>query len=284
MTIYEWQRYFLQKLQSLYSSSEASSITSMILEAKASVSKADIIKTPEMLLLPDVEENLQLALSELLQDTPVQYVIGTCWFSNFEFKVNKHVLIPRPETEELVKLINAGYQNFKSLNVLDIGTGSGCIPVTIKKTNPSFDVSAIDISTAAIEMAQSNAKTHSVEIKFIEMDFLNNLGWNTLEKYDIIVSNPPYIPESDKTSMKANVLNFEPNQALFVPIERPLLFYESIMQFGKTHLNVSGKIFMEIHASFGKEIEVLFKENGYDVEVRKDMYGKDRFAVANLSL
>lgn len=284
MTIYEWQRYFLEKLDPICSSSEASSITSMILKAKASVTRADIIKNPGMSLLPNIEKDLQNALSELLIHKPVQYVIGSCWFNNMEFNVNEHVLIPRPETEELVNLINKNYQDSNALSVLDIGTGSGCIPVSIKKNNPTFSVSAIDISPAAIAIAQTNSKTHSSAINFIELDFLNKSNWNILEKYDIIVSNPPYIPESDKKNMEKNVLDFEPHLALFVPESTPLVFYEAIMRFGKTHLNVSGKIFMEIHASFGKEIEAMFKENEYDVEVIKDMYGKDRFEVASLCL
>ncbi len=282
MTIYEWQRHFIEQLKDLYPLHEASVISSMILESMVAITKADIIKYPNQTLSLAEEHTLANALSELLIHKPVQYVMGFTWFNHLKLKVNEHVLIPRPETEEMIQMLNKDFFQSSDLQILDIGSGSGCIPISIKKSNPSFLITSIDISPSAMKVAQENAISNAAEITFKQTDFLDQSTWNSLDIYDIIVSNPPYIPESDMSSMNKNVLSYEPHQALFVNESNPLVFYEAIMQFGKSHLHTSGKIYLEIHESFGDEIESLFRKNGYVISIKKDLFDKDRFAIASL--
>ena len=225
------------------------------------------------------QEDIYIAngmVEELKQGRPLQYILGEAWFYKYPFKVNEAVLIPRPETEELVEWILSCIDKPK-LSILDIGTGSGCIPITIKKEKPETHITSVDISQEALATAEENAQQLNTEIKFLELDFLTESSWVDLNKYDIIVSNPPYIPVNEKETLSVNVRNHEPHQALFVPENQPLFFYEKIAKFGKEYLNDQGLIFLELHQDYAYETKKLFEEFGYkNVELRKDISGNDR--------
>jgi release factor glutamine methyltransferase len=208
---------------------------------------------------------------------PIQYVLGKADFYGKKFIVNGYVLIPRQETEELVKLIAEDYNTISGLKVLDIGTGSGCIAVTLASLLPKAEVHALDKSKEAIKTASENATINKVKIEFHQIDILNAKGIE-FPSFDIIVSNPPYVMEKERKEMKQNVLQFEPSMALFVPDENPLLFYQSILDFSTSHLNEGGACYFEINEKLGNELQQHMKEQGWkNVEILKDLNGKDRF-------
>lgn len=222
---------------------------------------------------------------KLKEGQPLQYILGEAWFYKYPFKVNESVLIPRPETEELIEWVLTYIQELspehKSLNILDIGTGSGCIPITLKKEMPELHITSIDVSTQALATAKENASLLHTNIEFIPLDFLNERLWENLHVYDIIISNPPYIPENEKDKLSANVRNHEPGLALFVPENQPLLFYQKIAAFGKSHLQNDGLIFLELHQNFAGQSQKLFEEQGYkNVIIKKDISGNDRMLCA----
>jgi release factor glutamine methyltransferase len=193
------------------------------------------------------------------------------------FILNSNVLIPRPETEELIYWITSQFKNdsSKNLKILDIGTGSGCIAVSLAKLIPNAEVSAMDISREALQTAQENAKINQVQMHFMEADVLKMHSLET--SFDIIVSNPPYVLAHEKSKMRENVLNFEPHQALFVPDTNPLIFYEKIADLAIRHLNKNGQLFFEINEAYGNEVRDLLVEKGFvDVELKKDLFGKLR--------
>jgi release factor glutamine methyltransferase len=197
-----------------------------------------------------------------------------------KFKVNKHVLIPRPETEELVEqLIKDRKSKLTDPAILDIGTGSGCIPIAIKKNLPASKLTAVDISKGALELAKENAVLHNAAINFILLDFLDESNWSSLPLFDIIISNPPYIPILEKEKLAKNVTDFEPHLALFVPNNSPLLFYKKIAAFGREHLLPNGKIYLETHEDYTKETAVLFRGHYQTVMTKKDIYGKERMVI-----
>jgi len=217
----------------------------------------------------------------ILDHVPLQYVIGFAYFLDMEFHVNSSVLIPRPETEELVSLIvkdSIASQKDQFLKIIDIGTGSGCIAISLSRLIPSSVVTALDISCDAIEVAKSNAVNNNAEVNFVCADILDPSGWDALPQADIIVSNPPYIKESEKTLMLPNVINYEPHKALFVPDEDPLRFYRSILTFAKIKLTNSGSLWFEINEMFGEELKDLAKSQGFmEVNIFFDIRGKSRF-------
>jgi release factor glutamine methyltransferase len=213
---------------------------------------------------------------ELKTGKPIQYIFGEAYFYGLKFFVNPAVLIPRTETEELVHLIFQTLKNSPDQHkkVLDIGTGSGCIPVTLKKSLNILDVSAVEISPEAIQVALNNATFHKVAVQFIEADILN---YSSLDKYDIIVSNPPYIKIDEMPAMHKNVLEHEPHLALFVSNEDPLKFYKAIAAFSQTNLNANGMLYFEINEYLGEEMFLMLNEYGFrNIEIHKDMQGKDR--------
>jgi release factor glutamine methyltransferase len=220
-------------------------------------------------------EELNQEFEDLFSGKPVQYVTGIAWFFGIAFKVNPSVLIPRPETEELVELILNENSSIESL--LDIGTGSGCIAITVKKTRPAVLVSASDISAEALEVAKSNAEAAGTDIRFFKDDILNS-AIPADRKFNIIVSNPPYIPLNEKHQLENNVVNFEPHQALFVDDREPLLFYKAILAFSETHLLAEGKLYFEIHSANSKVLMSWINDH-YKVEASliKDLSGNDRF-------
>jgi release factor glutamine methyltransferase len=262
-------------------------ITDWIFETVAKVKRSDLIKNPEQVVESKIILQLNSCLNDLMQHKPIQYVLGEAWFFKMKFKVNDQVLIPRPETEELVQLVidDCNYKKYtpesgEILSILDIGTGSGCIATALKNNLSNTLIHAIDISTGALEIAKENALNHKAEINFIEIDFLNENTWEQLPNIDIIVSNPPYIPHEEKKILDKNVTQYEPHQALFVRDSSPFIFYEKIAAFGKKHLLANGKIFVEFHEEFAKQTAAIF-EVDYRVEIKKDIFGKDRMLIIN---
>lgn len=231
------------------------------------------------------EEKQVLEFTErLVLHEPVQYVLNQSWFCNLKFYVDKNVLIPRPETEELVEWIITNCKfPVDELRILDIGTGSGCIPISLKRRIRKADVWAIDISEAALEVAKRNATTLGTAVNFLALDILNEKQWSQLPQFDIIVSNPPYIPEKDKGQMHPNVLKYEPGTALFVPDDDPLLFYNAITRFAKQHLTKDGLLYFEIHEDLGKATTDMLLAEGFTPALKKDMQEKDRMVRSGLS-
>lgn len=217
---------------------------------------------------------------ELLQNKPVQYVLNEAWFCGMKFILNGNVLIPRPETEELVYLIAKENKNKKTLSILDIGSGSGCIPIGIKSKLPQANVTSIDVSHEAVETARANADNLKMDVTFFQCDFLDESSWNNFKLYDIIVSNPPYIPATEKSMLDKNVVDFEPNIALFVPDDDPFIFYREIKDFANQHLTGEGKIYLETHENYAGEVLNLFSGHFPKSRLVKDMYGKERMVVA----
>lgn len=228
---------------------------------------------------------LDAMTTRLLAATPWQQVVGMADFYGRKFTVSPDTLIPRPETEELVYAVLGALRPFgewRPTQVLDVGTGTGCIPITLKLEQESLEVTAIDISEAALAIAIQNAARLGAEVHFQAVNVLDKKAWKTLERYDIIVSNPPYIPESDRARMHRNVLDHEPQLALFVPDEDPLVFYRYIGQLGLRHLRALGQLWLEIHEDLGPETVALLVEMGYrNVACHTDMQGKDRIVVAH---
>lgn len=280
MMIKDLYRNFLVQLQKIYSLNEATAITDWVFEKMASLKRSDILKNPEKKITPVAGELIQKALQELRLHKPVQYVLGEAWFFRMKFKVNAHVLIPRPETEELVEqLINDRKSKLTDPAILDIGTGSGCIPIAIKKNLPASKLTGIDVSKDALALAKENAALHNVLINFTELDFLDESTWVSLPLFDIIISNPPYIPVNEKLKLGKNVTDFEPHLALFVPDDSPLIFYKKIADFGRDHLLPNGKIYLETHEDFAKETAALFRKHYQTVMIKKDMYEKERMII-----
>ena len=296
MTIHQAYQQLLFQLFEIYGDSEAHNIADWVMEHITEWKRIDRIVNKEFPLSVQKEEHLKKYMAELLNHRPVQYVLGEAWFAGMKFYVNEKVLIPRPETEELVqwivdsskKLVGSSQlavgnsiadneQRTTAISLLDIGTGSGCIPVALKKKLPSAEVTAIDVCTEALTIAVENAVRNEKEINFKLVDFLDKSKWNELDKYNIIVSNPPYVKKSEASEMKKGVLDYEPSLALFVPDDDALLFYKNIADFALTHLEEKGMVFMEINEALGNEVVSLFKEKGFsNVELRKDLQGKER--------
>jgi len=221
--------------------------------------------------------NLSSVIARLNQHEPLQYILGEADFYGRKFKVSPSVLIPRPETELLIREVLK--IEIKAPRILDIGTGSGCIAITLNLEIPNSKICAVDVSQLALETAKENSKKLASTVKFIYTDFLkDNLD---LEPFDMVVSNPPYVRETEKQSMKPNVLNYEPHLALFVPDSDPLLFYKAIASKSKSLLKPNGKIFVEINEKFAGEIKDLFVSSGFkEIKIIQDLDGKDRIVIA----
>ncbi len=266
------------ELKDLYSPDEISSLTRLILEKEFAIPFADILACKFNHLSDAEMQKLTEIVGKLKNSEPIQYILGESDFFGLAFYVNGSVLIPRPETEELVQWVLESAEN-KPMKILDIGTGSGCIAVTLAKKLPSAEVHAWDISEDALEVARRNAERNGVKVIFSKRDML--LEPVSDEKFDIIVSNPPYVTEVEKTEMQENVLNFEPHLALFVPDDNALVFYEKIADFALTNLNKDGKLFFEINRAKGADIAHLLEEKGFtNIELRKDISGNERMVMA----
>ncbi|HSU50007.1 MAG TPA: peptide chain release factor N(5)-glutamine methyltransferase [Segetibacter sp.] len=283
MTIHLAYKQLLAQLYEVYDNREAANIADMVIEHVTGQRKIDRIIYKDLPVNVEQQEQLKKITIELLQSRPVQYVLGEAWFMGMKLSVNENVLIPRPETEELVEWIIDDIKKFgnEDISLLDIGTGSGCIPIAIRKKLPTAAVSAIDVSHDALQVAILNSIQQNALVDFLQLDFLNEKEWHQLGKYHLIVSNPPYIKISEEKSMDQNVLKFEPHLALFVPNEDALLFYRAIAKFSLTHLKRGGRVYVEINEALGKDVVRLFEENEFsEVILKKDMQGKDRMVKA----
>lgn len=272
---------FKQGLDNLYDAQETEAITLTVLTELLNTSKATIKAFPEKELTITQQEEINNILTQLKTGEPLQYALGYTEFYGLKFMVNPATLIPRPETEELVEWALASVSSLElavgSLSILDIGTGTGCIAISLKKNLPNAQVSAIDISTDALNTAKENAVINEVDVNFVQADILNFKSEIEDPKFEIIVSNPPYVTLEDKKRMHTNVTNFEPHTALFVPEDDPLIFYKAIADFALDNLTKNGLLFFEINESLGKEtVELLEKKGFNDVELRQDMSGRDR--------
>lgn len=274
MRLGKLRQHFESELSSYYPSEEIHSFFNLLTEAWLGYSRIDIsLHTSEV--IPDEKiSDYQNAIHRLKQNEPIQYILGTTHFLELTLEVTPDTLIPRPETEELVEWIIR--ERPGSEKILDIGTGSGCIAIALAKGIPNSEVSAIDISEKALEVARRNATLNKVEIQFIQVDIL---GMDSLpEPYDVIVSNPPYVREQEKEFMHDNVLLHEPESALFVPETDPLIFYRAISQLASQYLKDGGQLFFEINEYLSKEMVSLLGEEGFqNIELRRDFRGKDRF-------
>lgn len=280
MQLKELYIHFVNELKQFYDSHEASVISSMIFESIAQINKSTLITHPHQIVEKEILHKLNEALTQLKLHVPVQYITGHAWFYNLQFKVSAAVLVPRPETEELVKIVIDFIKTHHKKTVLDIGTGSGCIAISIKKNLPVISMHAIELSEAALGIAKENAVAHLTGITWQQMNFLEEDQWKLLPMFDVIVSNPPYIPLKEKDKLDKNVTAHEPHLALFVPDNEPLIFYKKIAAFGKEHLASGGSIFLETHEGYAKEVAAHFNENGYEAFIKKDFYEKERMVMA----
>lgn len=283
MTIQEAARLIRQKLGQLYDEGEAGAIGDWLLEHLTGTRRKDRPIREKSLDQRQVAL-MNSAIERLLKQEPVQYVLSEAWFCGLKFYVDSRVLIPRPETEELVEWIIANCRfPVADLRILDIGCGSGCISISLKRRLGRAEVWGCDLSAGALEVSAHNAKQLGVDVRFEQVDFLDPAKTEQLPSFDIIVSNPPYIPETEKEKLDRNVTAHEPHMALFVPDNDPLIFYRAIAEFGRTHLNKEGNIFFEIHEELGTPVSELLKNEGYLVELKKDMSGKDRMIKARIA-
>ncbi len=274
--------YFRGELALKYEPSEIDILASYCFEDFVGLTKKDLLLSPDKKVSESDLLKFHFAVKDLKRGRPIQYILGKAWFMGETFEVNQDVLIPRPETEELTQLvIDEIMRHDETLSVIDIGTGSGCIPIMIKKKKPRTHVYGVDISGGALTVAKANAEKLNAEVKFLHADFLDRASWEKLPLCSIIVSNPPYVKQSEAESMADRVKEHEPETALFVPDEDALIFYKAIAEFAKIKLKPNGKVFVEINEALGFETCIVFQEAGLsDVVLKQDLGGKDRFVVA----
>ncbi len=272
---------FKKQLAEVYESIELNSLLSILFEHVTGWNQLQQAINKEAELDEKQTTQLLAALGDLKKGMPIQYITGKAWFMGNEYKVDESVLIPRPETEELVDwIIEYAHIVDKPLQILDIGTGSGCIPIALKLALPNCMIAGLDISEGALNVAKQNATQLNADISWMQEDILSTTYLPN--QFDIIVSNPPYIPFKENINMQAQVKNFEPSIALFVTNEDPLVFYRTIARLGKQYLSPNGQLFFEMHYDQGKALLALFDEMGYHAELRQDMFGKDRMLRASL--
>lgn len=274
------KRHFTEALVERFSQREAEQLMRILLEDLFGIDQKRQLMEPELRIEEFQYSLLKDAVNRLLEGVPVQYVTGKAWFDGLLFHVDESVLIPRPETEELVQKVASELPVDRPLRIWDVGTGSGCIAIALAKRFPLVDVVAFDVSGKALITARQNAINNKVEVDFICDDVLHPQLELWHQPVDVVVSNPPYIRESEKTSMEANVLDHEPHTALFVPDEDPLVFYRQILTIAKPQLNPDGVVWFEINEAKGEEMSQLCKEKGLAVEMLEDLFGKPRFCKA----
>lgn len=272
-------RWFRTELAARYEVSEIDTMAAWCLETFAGYTRNDLLLHPESRVNESELLKLHFAVKDLKRGRPLQYILGQAWFFGLTLMVTPDVLIPRPETEELVQLIlDEHAANSDHLSVLDIGTGSGCIAIALKNKRPHFEVTALDISSGALAVATANATANKAEIQFIQGDVLDDDFWNKLPNCDIIVSNPPYIRATEQAAMAQHVVEHEPHTALFVPDNDALVFYRAIGHLALKKLNPGGKLYFEINETLGAETQLLLQELGFNkVRLLQDMQGKNRF-------
>lgn len=318
MQVHEAFSKLRQGLAALYDDRESEQIAKWVIEYITGFTGSSRLLHKNDLLNSDQEIAWQTYYDELLAWRPVQYVLGEAWFAGMKFHVDERVLIPRPETEELVEWVTAEIESRKSkvknqqpgdsresgdrkqqpaqhytinnsrekerARILDIGTGSGCISISIKKKRPEWEVWAVDLSADALRVAEVNATNLGTQIHLVQIDILNDKSRGALPLFDIIVSNPPYIPVKDKNEMRENVLQYEPHLALFADDNDPLIFYREIIKFSRDHLMPGGFLFFEIHEQLAEDVmSLLSKDNYRQIVLKQDMQGKDRMIRAHKS-
>ena len=285
MLLREIKNIFHKELDALYPKEEVDSFFYMLIEHYYELPRFILAMQPEYVLSKEEEQPMFEAIAKLHLNTPIQHIIGSAYFMEMDFKVNENVLIPRPETEELVQWIldevnseNNHLNKLKELKILDIGTGTGCIAIALAKNLSNAKVSAVDISLEALQIAKQNALANGVEIEFLQQDIFEI---DLTPKFDIIVSNPPYVRLLEKKEMHENVLDKEPDLALYVSNENPLIFYKKITELAKESLHNDGYLFFEINQYLGEETrELLLHHNFSEIELRKDLFGNNRMLKA----
>lgn len=275
MTLNSYKKWFNEQLQHLYDADEIKSMLTIVAYEVLGLSRVDLVLKDNESLSEAQIVQLNNVLSQLQQEIPIQYIFEKAYFYGYEFKVSPATLIPRRETEELVEwvLSEMNRQPEKKWRVLDIGTGTGCIPISIKKEFPLAEIFAMDISTGALKIAKENAEKLNASVIFIEQNILST---TQLDSYDIIISNPPYVRNLEKAEIKKNVLDYEPHLALFVEDNDPLIFYRKITQLAQKSLTENGLLFFEINQYLGEEMQQMVAEYFKTIELRKDLQGNDR--------
>lgn len=280
MILKDFKSNFKKELTAIYPNTEIDSFFFLLMEEYMGLQRIEIVLKSEINIPENILSDLKNATNKLKNEEPIQYIIGETEFFGLPFKVNKHTLIPRPETEELVEWVlneveMLNLKKDKSISILDIGTGTGCIPIALAKRLPKAAISAIDVSKEALKVAKENAALNQVNIDFIELDILKTR--HLPKEFDIIISNPPYVRELEKKEIQNNVLQNEPHLALFVSNENPLIFYEKIAELARKHLSEKGILFFEINQYLGLETVNMLKTKGFDhIELRKDIFKNDR--------
>ncbi|HOP05245.1 MAG TPA: peptide chain release factor N(5)-glutamine methyltransferase [Tenuifilaceae bacterium] len=274
-------RKLVNELETIYSRNESQSLARLIIEKVLGLQPHQILINRSINLEKNQEEQILYYLEQLKLQKPIQYLLGEAYFFNLSLSVTPDVLIPRPETEELVSWVIESASNFKNVKILDIGTGSGCIALALATNLGNSTIYATDISEKALTVARENSKLLGAEVTFLQNDILSDVSIPD-SPFDIIVSNPPYVMASEKKFMKPNVLDNEPETALFVPNNDPLKYYRSIAEKAQSLLTPNGLVFCEINEAYGDETAILFSSFGFNsVEVRKDIHGKDRLLKAS---
>lgn len=271
------RQYLTTHLQTLYQGDELNAIIWWIMEELTRKNRAILLSNPNEIIFPEIENKLENIVNRLLNNEPIQYIFGHTAWCGLQLKVNSSVLIPRPETAELLDLVATAPRS-----ILDIGTGSGCIAIAMKKRFPNAEVYAIDISKKALDTAKENAANNNATIHFMQADILQQ---PTIDlRFDLIVSNPPYIAEKEQIEMDKNVLDYEPHNALFVPDNDPLVFYREISLFAKKHINPNGQLLFEINQRYGNETQELVQTimRAARVDLLQDTYKNNRFISVRL--
>jgi len=294
MTFDEARREIIKAIGHLYEQGESINIAELLLENITRLPTSErIVKRKDTLPISQ-KESVYSSILRLREHEPVQYIINEAWFAGMRFYVDRNVLIPRPETEELVEWIVSDYKSTRgdhplktsksqipNLKFLDVGTGSGCIAIALKNKLPGVEMWACDLSDEALTVARVNADALQATVDFLPINFLDPDQRRQLPSIDVIVSNPPYIPQNEKIELKKNVVDYEPTAALFVPDNDPLIFYKAIAEFGYEKLNKGGAVYVEIHEHLGEQTKNLFLSCGYTAQVKKDLQGKDRMVKAS---
>jgi len=286
MTLRAFKLFFTEALSEIYPKTEIDSFFFILMEEKLKLQRIDTVLKPDFLISDEILAELKNILKKLQKEEPIQYILGNTEFYGLPFFVDKNTLIPRSETEELVAWVIAEATDSQNnsllkLSILDIGTGTGCIPISLAKNLPKAKISAIDISSEALKVAKQNALLNKVEVDFMELDILKTKKLS--QEFNIIVSNPPYVRELEKVEIQNNVLENEPHLALFVANENPLIFYNKIADLAKQQLSKNGLLFFEINQYLGQETIALLHEKGFkNIELRKDIFGNDRMIKCNI--
>ncbi|WP_296637889.1 peptide chain release factor N(5)-glutamine methyltransferase [Polaribacter sp.] len=286
MTLKEYRSFFTESLLTIYPKTEIETFLYLLIEEYLGLNRIEFAIQPNYEIKEEKIQLLNKGLERLKKEEPIQYIMGHTEFFGYSFIVNKNTLIPRPETEELVAWVLNEIEkptlHQRKINyILDIGTGSGCIPISIAKENKNTNLTAIDISEEALKTAQKNAKKNKVTIQFTKANILTEAKLD--KQYDIIISNPPYVRNLEKKEIKNNVLLNEPHLALFVENKNPLIFYDKIADLAKQYLTKKGKLFFEINQYLGEETKQLLIRKGFNnIELRKDIFKNDRMIKATL--